>query len=200
MKRKEIDKIFTLMVNEYLAKGYTINTNTMGGSQGEIARVDLVRMGDYVRIWLSTGCDYRGGGDYYVITVGRSKKPIRDIDHETVWNSELEEIERDVIWRIGKDWYSGNEDYVKECKMVRRGHMRKYETVDPLVSVNRILPDACRKVVLERVRRLPRCKSVKLSDIKYVRLVKEEHSGINRYVAVVRDKWVTIGEVERSVR
>ena len=34
MFKKDIDKKYTEKIMEYLNKGYTINTNTMNGSQG----------------------------------------------------------------------------------------------------------------------------------------------------------------------
>ena len=40
-KTKDINELFTKVVNKYLAKGYVFNLNTMSGSQGEIAKVDL---------------------------------------------------------------------------------------------------------------------------------------------------------------
>lgn len=50
MKRTELDVIFTNKVNEYLARGYVFNTNTMSGSQGEIAHVDLRKGDEILRI------------------------------------------------------------------------------------------------------------------------------------------------------
>ncbi len=41
MKYIDINQKFTAKVAEYIAKGYTINTATMSGSQGEVAHVDL---------------------------------------------------------------------------------------------------------------------------------------------------------------
>ena len=43
MKYIDINQRFTAKVAEYIAKGYTINTATMSGSQGEVAHVDLAR-------------------------------------------------------------------------------------------------------------------------------------------------------------
>lgn len=38
---KQLQKIYTDKVNEYLSNGGTINTSTMGGTQGEQARIDI---------------------------------------------------------------------------------------------------------------------------------------------------------------
>ena len=52
MKAKDIEKIYTAKVAEYLAKGYTINPATMSGHQGEIAKIDLKKGDEIIRILL----------------------------------------------------------------------------------------------------------------------------------------------------
>lgn len=48
MKYADINKRFSEIVTEYLNKGYTFNTATMGGSQGEVAKVDLMVLHFYI--------------------------------------------------------------------------------------------------------------------------------------------------------
>lgn len=43
MKKQDIRNIYTQKVTELLNQGYTIFPDTMGGSQGEIAHIDLTR-------------------------------------------------------------------------------------------------------------------------------------------------------------
>lgn len=43
MKYAEINKIFSATVAQKLAEGFTIYTNTMSGSQGEIAFVNFIK-------------------------------------------------------------------------------------------------------------------------------------------------------------
>ena len=50
MKFADINKRYTEIVNEYIAKGYTINTATMSGSQGEIAKIDFTDGTEIIRI------------------------------------------------------------------------------------------------------------------------------------------------------
>lgn len=50
MKYIDINQKFTAKVAEYIAKGYTINTATMSGSQGEVAHVDLTDGKQVVRV------------------------------------------------------------------------------------------------------------------------------------------------------
>lgn len=41
MKFIDINREFTAAASSYMAQGYCINAGTMGGSQGEVAHVDL---------------------------------------------------------------------------------------------------------------------------------------------------------------
>ena len=41
MLRKDIENFYTDTIKDYLNKGYRIYYSTMGGSQGEIAKIDL---------------------------------------------------------------------------------------------------------------------------------------------------------------
>ena len=195
MKRYDIDKIFARMLNEYLNDGYVINTNTMGGHQGEIAKVDLMKDGVFLRMNLERGNDWKKNCDSFILTVGKTTRYIRTDRYETVWNRELEEVDRHVFWQIGEDWYTGIWEYAEACSKKREARFRaSYTNVDPLTTKSRDLPDVCRKIVLNRVRSLPRCKSVKLSDIKKVRRSQDYDGGV-RYVADVRDTSVTVGKV-----
>ncbi len=49
MLRKDIENIYTDTVKEYMNKGYRIYSPTMGGSQGEIAKIDLTNDKDVIR-------------------------------------------------------------------------------------------------------------------------------------------------------
>jgi len=50
MKFETINRKFTEVVSEWIGKGYAFNTATMGGSQGEIAKVDLTDGKEIIRI------------------------------------------------------------------------------------------------------------------------------------------------------
>ena len=41
MKFIDINREFTAAASSYMAQGYYINAGTMGGSQGEVAHIDL---------------------------------------------------------------------------------------------------------------------------------------------------------------
>ncbi len=111
MKRTELDTIFTAKVNEYLANGYMINTNTMGGSQGEIAHIDLRKGDEILRIVMERKYDCLTG-DKIHIKVGRNTNRVR-LDREsceTIWNQDLEIIEDLVFAKITNNWYASEEE------------------------------------------------------------------------------------------
>lgn len=193
MKRFDVDKIFGLMVKDYLDKGYVINTDSMRGIQGEIAKVDLLKGKELIRVSLSKGCDYRNHyTDTLVLVVGRYTKDI--VPGWTYWNDDFDDIERDVIYQIGNDWYAGNDDYIKECRAKKNARfIASYTHCDELALGRVTFPDSARKMVLNRVRRLPKCKSVKLSDIGSV--WRERKNDKMVYCATVRDETRFIGEV-----
>ena len=49
MNQNDINRAFTKKVTELLDRGYQIYPSTMGGSQGEIAHVDLYRGDEIIR-------------------------------------------------------------------------------------------------------------------------------------------------------
>lgn len=199
MKRFDIDRIFGLMVKEYLDKGYSINTDSMRGIQGEIAKVDLLKGKELIRVSLRNGFDVRKHSvDTLVLLVGRYMKDV--ISGWTCWDDDFEDIERDVIYRLGDDWYSGNEEYVNDCLRKKSARWRNsYSNIDQLELGHVYLPDSVRKKVLNRVRTLPRCKSVKLSDIGKVWRVREKGltcKTVVTYYATVREETRKIGEIK----
>ena len=58
MKYADINCRFTEIVAEWLAKGYSINTASMSGSQGETAKIDLTDGKEIVRILVDRFSDY----------------------------------------------------------------------------------------------------------------------------------------------
>ncbi len=124
MKRIELDTIFTTKVNEYLANGYTFNTNTMGGSQGEIAHVDLRKGDDIIRILMESEYNYETGDTVHII-VGCCPKAIRpENEHATIWNNELEVIEETVFLKVSRDWFTSMEEskVIADLRLKRWSH------------------------------------------------------------------------------
>lgn len=103
----EVNKEFTRTVAAFIVEGYAINTGTMAGSQGEIARVDLTRSGELLRVLLEKTFEHGktpDGRRYYLnavkLTVGRCTEPMEVNSPSTwytVWNNKLE-ILREQVW------------------------------------------------------------------------------------------------------
>ncbi len=102
MKFAEINTIYSQKVAEMISAGYTINSNTMGGSQGDIAAIDLRKGEDVIRVRLCRDLIHsyedRVWGDCIVMTVGRctDRRVIETTNYSyslTIWNKDLEVIE-----------------------------------------------------------------------------------------------------------
>ena len=71
MKKQDINRIYTEKVAELLACGYQINTETMSGSQGEWAHIDLTDGSEILRVLVDSHSSFSEGYDEIVrITVG----------------------------------------------------------------------------------------------------------------------------------
>lgn len=99
MKYAEVNKRFSEIVVEYIGKGYVINTGTMGGSQGEIARVDLTDGSEIIRVYADTFADYENMVEGVEVVVGRAEKCVEPNEKNTarIWNDRVEIISRERI-------------------------------------------------------------------------------------------------------
>lgn len=92
MKFIDINRKFTAAVSSYIEQGYSINAGTMGGSQGEIANIDLTNGTEIIRVLLTSFNNFHGTEGVELI-VGRVKddiKPNQEDRWSTVWNERLE--------------------------------------------------------------------------------------------------------------
>jgi hypothetical protein len=181
MLRKDLDELFTQKVTEYLAKGYRFYTGTMNGSQGEIAKVDLTDGKEVLRILMDTELDWRNG-DRVVILVGRNTDKLHGSFYDaTIWNNHLEIIEKQEFNKISDTYFVLPEEYpeIRE-KQFARWEARK-------AGQKKELGEGAKAIVLPFVKRQPRCKSIKLSDIEKV--TKAENSkGGNSYLVTAKGK------------
>lgn len=93
-RKNNIENIYSEMVQAYMEKGYRINTTTMSGSQGEIAKVDLTNDEEIVRISIDR-TRYCDNDAYYngdSITIKAERYPMSDTD--LLWTGKGEEIEK----------------------------------------------------------------------------------------------------------
>ena len=110
MKSTDINAIFSAKVAEFLANGYQINTNTMGGSQGEVAKVDFRKGDELIRVLLDrkTIFNEHFTCDGIVLIVGRCTDPYavnaQGFRDATIWNSHLEIIEERTFCKMGMRW------------------------------------------------------------------------------------------------
>ena len=171
MTKKQICEMFTKKVAEYMSNGYIITPDSFSGSDGT-SRVDLVKDNHFIRIYMDEMFEH--GGDILVLAVCEkqmtSREAKRIYDQDIVWTRELNVIE-ETTFRIfnryhGNTWYVTEEEYdeIRERTKDRREH-RSYDFGYKTVK----LPEEAKKVVLPFIQKQPKCKSVKVKDIAWVR-------------------------------
>lgn len=142
MKYIDINAKFTEAVNSYLAQGYRFNTSTMGGSQGEIAAVDLTNGKEIVRVVLNKSYQKHAFRDTIELLVGR----VKESEHVTpdnadvwgiVWNQKLETISSEKFYEIGDNnrsnpFYGTEEEAIaaNEKRLARYRARREVEIED----------------------------------------------------------------------
>lgn len=106
MRYADINKRFTEIVAEYIGKGYAINTATMGGSQGETAKVDLTNGAEIIRVLIDGFSEWK---EFHLsgleIIVGRVKDDVAPHDSgcfDTIWNSNLEVLYEECFYLIAE--------------------------------------------------------------------------------------------------
>lgn len=192
MKFESINKKFTEVVAEWMAKGYYINTATMSGSQGETGKVDLTDGKEIIRILLDDFHDWdreSGHRNYegLQLIVGRVTDKVQpnipDRFGNTVWNNNLEILSCEKFYQIGRynrngqKWYgSKDEATAQQDKNWERYDSRREDE-------RKELDDRAKAIVLPFVKRQPKCKGVKLADITAVRKVTNR-SRFNNTVSV----------------
>ena len=164
MNQNDINRAFTEKVTELLSRGYQIHPGTMGGSQGEIASVDLYKGDEIIRVLLDH-------------SAGRGEKPDRirmncfDKLGNTIWNNHLAILSEIEFCQIGENYYTDAETgrAIQKKRDARRRTRRE--------TIRRDLPDAFKCAALKYVQRQPRMKSCKLSDVTRVTRVNRSSWG-----------------------
>ena len=94
MKKQDIRNAYTQKVTELLNQGYTIFPDTMNGSQGEIAHIDLTNGSEIIRVLLERGLCWSHisdgfHGDVITLTIGRAAADtwVGDRWDGTIWNN-----------------------------------------------------------------------------------------------------------------
>ena len=113
MNQNDINRAFTEKVAELLSRDYQIYPGTMGGSQGEIAHVDLYRGDEIIRVLLDHSAGHGQKPDGVRLIVGRNTDRIRmncfDKLGNTIWNNRLEILSEIEFCQIGENYYTDAE-------------------------------------------------------------------------------------------
>lgn len=200
MKFAEINRRYTETVAEWMAKGWHINSATMGGSQGEIAKIDLTDGTDVVRIMLDSKSDFTNEDGFFYsfdtvkLIVGianpedRSTPDVRR-GMDIIWNQNLRVISTETFYEIG--WRSGRwYGTLDEAKAQQNKHFDRCSRRGEKDTVQE-LGDRAKAAVLPFVRRQPRCKTVKVSEIETVKKAVRYHrdEATVTYSVKVRGNW-----------
>ena len=173
MNQNDINRIFTEKVTELLGRGYQIYPGTMGGSQGEIANVDLYKGDEIIRVLLDHSAGHGEKPDGVCLIVGRNTDRIRmncfDKLGNTIWNNHLEILSEIEFCQIGENFYTDAETgkAIQKKRDARRRARRE--------SIRRDLSDAFKCAALKYVQHQPRMKSCRLSDITRVTRVNRSN-------------------------
>lgn len=186
MFKKDIEKIYTDTIIKYVNKGYRINSSTMSGSQGEIAKVDLTNDKEIIRIMLNRGTNFgeRYWVDYIKLTVGRNTDKLRGSYMDIIWNEHLEIISEISFYKIGHngDYYGTKEEAIEAMK-------KSYDRIKNRAVIQHteiILPDTAKEIVLPFLRKQYKCKSIKIDEINKVSKIFSD--GKPQYYIVARGR------------
>lgn len=175
MNQNDVNRAFTEKVTELLSRGYQIYPGTMGGSQGEIAHIDLYKGEEIIRVLLDHSAGHGERPDGVRLIVGRNTDRIRmncfDKLGNTIWNNHLEILSEIEFCQIGENYYT---DAETGRAIQKKRDDRQRTRREP---IRRDLPDAFKCAALKYVQRQPRMKSCKLSDITRVTRVNRSSWG-----------------------
>lgn len=155
MKFIDINREFTAAANSYMAQGYYINAGTMGGSQGEVAHIDLTNGTEIIRVLLTTFNNYLGTEGVELI-VGRVKddiKPNQEDRWNTVWNERLEVISNKKFYRLNnraQDGFYGTEEEANAAEEKRFDRYKSRRSNDSAVDVTTKAAPMVKKYIHEK--------------------------------------------------
>lgn len=106
MKYNDINKEYTIKVNQLLAEGYIINSLSMSGHQGEISKIDLVKDDKLLRVMLKEEYQFfprdddKYDGRIVYLRVCEWSRPASESTRRTVWDSEMNIISQTKYYHI----------------------------------------------------------------------------------------------------
>lgn len=170
MKFEYINRRFTEIVSGYISKGYTINTATMAGSQGELSKIDLTDWKEVIRVLVR---EFSETGDLWLdgveILAGRAPSDITphlSKDFQTIWNDRLEVIERSRYYKVGESRRTGTQyGTEEEAKVAAEIRFKRYRNKSK-GRETKDLTDIGREVAKRIVRRVFGVKRIFDADIR----------------------------------
>ena len=108
MKFIDINREFTAAASSYMAQGYYINAGTMGGSQGEVAHIDLTDGKQIVRVLLDSFTEWEDynqleGLKLVVGIVADNVKPNDNQRCDVIWNNRLDVISCEKFYKLSSN-------------------------------------------------------------------------------------------------
>jgi hypothetical protein len=177
MKSNFLDSEITKFVSGYIANGYTLNTETMRGSDGT-NRVDLRKGNKFIRIWIERTSAYSYNkeldekydywNDIFVLKVGY--KELTNSNTDSVWSSDLAVSYEQPYYKIGNNRYDEGAytDDFEEVKHWMTVHYPRSEAKSKRKNsidyndIDRL------KIGFQIVKKMPKTKSIHLENIKSV--------------------------------
>lgn len=178
MKYADINKRYTEIVSEYITAGYTLNTATMTGSQGEIASIDLTDGKEIIRVLVTSFHEWEGQNIYggVDIIVGRANEgdrvtPNSERESATLWNNHLEVLRQERFYELGENRKSGKFYGTQEAADAAWAvRLQRYK--DKHTDVKCALPAQALEVAKRIVRERFGVKRICEADVKINRLYK----------------------------
>lgn len=164
---KDVEKMFTEKVAQYIANGYLVNATTMAGHQGEICKLDLRKGDEVVRILIDM--TNKGWQKIYYLLVGKNTDVLYGGMDNIIWNKNLQEIERHDFYVIS-DRYPEKIIFctAEEAKAASDKRLDR-AALDPKYNdYVTELSGEYKNVAYRIVRGKDGFKSIKMSDIKKV--------------------------------
>ncbi len=196
MKKQDIRNIYTQKVAELLNQGYTIFPDTMSGSQGEIAHIDLTNGFEILRVLLErelfwNDSDEGFHGDVVTLTIGKAAVDtwVGDRWDGLLWNNRLEsrfQIRWAEIKGNREGWYTDLDE------AARIWHIRRERYRRNGISRSEELSTAFKSAALRWLQKQPRMKRRKLEDIEKMERIWDER-GHRSFQITVKGKRYTFG-------
>lgn len=106
---ESVNQYYSGLISGAMMEGWKINTTTMGGSQGEIARIDMTdgkTVRRYLIRWFTEANDEAWSVEGVEILVGdctdNQVKPHSSMESVTVWNNRLTEVYRRRFYEVAR--------------------------------------------------------------------------------------------------